>query len=203
MKVQVKNQEISNPNIDLRKKKFSIFGVQKSGKTILMKYLCKGFKKPLIYDIHKDFYDVPNAVVYTPKTLTMNELAGMSHKAKMLGMNGRIDAFIIDDADTYFNSSYHLYPNVLDLNSNHRHYGIAFGLIARRPQDIPTKIVESCHALFIFKLEGVNAIQRFREIHPDLPAMIEELSFEKHDFIYKEIGKKPIHCNPLNIKVKK
>ena len=63
--------------------------------------------------------------------------------------------------------------------------------MARRPQSLPTELVETSHFLFVFALEGKNAKDHLRAIHSDFKELLDELSSDKHNFILKELGKPP------------
>jgi len=178
-----------------------IFGIQGSGKTYFAQNgLATQFENPLIFVVNRDdvegWTNVERAHVY----LAENRLAIGGEFSKFMSFahknarEGKVDAIFIDEADLFFNSNYDLDPVTLDLVLNHRHIGpkgTAMIFMTRRPQDIPTKIVESSRFLFIFKLEGANAIQRFKEINPQIPPLIEQIDYKKFNFVVKEIGKDP------------
>jgi hypothetical protein len=187
--------------VDFRKHKTCIFGIQGSGKTYFAQNICQQFKRPIVLVLNdddlKDWMKVPRLYVYKiNKRLDSRE----EFKSKFMPLvyknaqKGKIDAVFIDEADMFFNNNYDLSPEINDLVMNHRHIGdgVALILMTRRPQDIPTKIVETSKHLVIFKLEGANAIRRFGEIHPEIPDLVKDLNYEKHNFIYKSIGKRPV-----------
>lgn len=187
--------------IDVKSHKTGIFGIQESGKTYFAQNLAKYFDNPLIFVVNKDdvkgWTDIPRSHVYVvnDRKNIYSEFPKFIEFAHKNAEQGRVDAIFIDEADMFFNNNYTLDPTTLDLVVNHRHInngnGVALIFITRRPQDIPTKIVESCKYLFVFKLEGSNAIQRFKEINPLIPPLIEKIEFKKHNFVVKEIGKDP------------
>lgn len=195
--------------MDIRSHKSCVFGIQQSGKTYFAQHgLAPQFKNPLIFVVNRDdvegWMKAPRAHVY----LAGNRLAIGAEFTKFMraahkwAIEGKIDAIFIDEADLFFNSNYDLDPVSLDLVTNHRHIGpegVALVYMTRRPQDIPTKIVESSKFLFIFKLEGANAIQRFKEINPKIPPLIEVIDYKKHNFVVKEIGKDPYIHKPLSV----
>lgn len=194
--------------MDIKSHKICVFGIQESGKTYFAQHgLAPQYDNPLIFVVNKDdvpgWIEVKNAHVY----LAENRLnVGVEFKkfmeaARKWALEGKIDAIFIDEADLFFNSNYDLDPVTLDLVLNHRHIpenkGTALIFMTRRPQDIPTKIVESSKFLFIFKLEGANAIQRFKEINPTIPPLIEALDYKRYNFVVKEIGKDAYIHKPL------
>ena len=121
-------------------------------------------------------------------------------KGEAVSQAKKIDCFVLDEADMFFRTNYDLCVNLNDLIINHRHYGnLAMVFISRRPQDIPTKIVESCFYQIIFLVEGANVFRKFENIHPKLFELLEKLDYEKHNFIVKELGKAPYLCNPIKL----
>jgi hypothetical protein len=189
-------------NIDLRRHKTCVFGVQESGKTYWMKQHYKSFKKAIVYIVnlddgwtkHKDLYVWQADMAQLDKDFEL-----FIKQARQWAIEGKIDAIIIDEADLFFRSNWDIGGPFLDLVLNHRHRGpngVGLCFLTRRPQDIPTKIVESSRHLIVFKLEGANAIERFRQIHVDLPALIEGLTYGpdsgSYDFVYKRLGAAPI-----------
>ena len=182
--------------INLKNKKFAIFGIQGSGKTVLAKHLLKSFNKPIVYEIHPDFRDT-KAMIYKPKDLLLPTLNEFCAKIKQLAIKGKCDLFIIDEADYFFRSNFDIPLNLLDLILNHRHYNLALCFISRRPQDIPTKVYESCYATFIFKLEGVNALDKLAQININMRGLIDKVDYSRYNFIVKELGKDPYLCRPI------
>lgn len=193
--------------MDLRAHKTCLFGTQGSGKTVLAQNLARTFKNPLIFVVNRDDVDgwlkVKRAHVYLAENRLNvgEEFKKFMAQAHKWAQEGRIDAIFIDEADLFFNTNYDLDPHALDLVLNHRHIpenvGTALVLLTRRPQDIPTKIVESSRWIIVFKLEGANAIQRFKEIHPDIPPLIERIDYARHNFVVKELGKPPYIHAPI------
>jgi len=180
--------------LDLQNNKIAIFGIQGSGKTYLAKYLIRNFKT-LVYEVNPDYRDT-NAYVYQGSK-TLQDLNKFCENVKELALKRKINAFLLDEADLFFRSNYDLQPNLNDLVINHRHYNLALFFISRRPQDIPTKIVESCHYIIIFKLEGANAINKFKEIDERILPLLEKLQYKDYRFIVKEIGKEPYICEKV------
>lgn len=182
--------------VDLSKHKTCIFGIQGSGKTYWAKKKYKDFKSPIIFAVNTDDGWEQEKGLYVFKadrTKLQEEFKVFIDFVYKKALEGKIDLIIIDEADLFIQNNWDLDPKLQDLILNHRHIGkgVALWFITRRPQDIPTKIVESSKCLIVFKLEGFNAIQRFKEIHPKIPDLISELDYEKHDFVFKIIGEEP------------
>lgn len=184
--------------------KTCIFGIQGSGKTHWAKKMYRHFKKPIVFAINDEGWQkLKGLYVYKADRYkdVDKEFDLFITKARAWADEGKIDLIMIDEADMFFQNNWHLNKAFLDLTLNHRHMnndkGVALWFMTRRPQDIPTKIVEQSRHLVIFKLEGVNALKRFDEIHPDLRPMISKLNYHEHDFVYKELGEKPVRHKPL------
>lgn len=201
--------------LDLTRHKACFFGIQESGKTHAMKKLSRTFKRILVFQINDDdgFEKLKNAYVYkvdrkelvarcvkdpktTPEKELKKEMKIFLKFAHEKADQGLIDLIVIDEADMFFQGNYDIDFYLHDLVLNHRHMangkGVALWFATRRPQDIPTKIVESSKHMFIFKLEGYNAIQRFKEINDKIPELLLYVEKPKHNFIYKELGEDPI-----------
>lgn len=161
-----------------------------------MKHLLNHFHKPVVFEVHPDYRNT-KALYFTPPQISLNALNEFCKTVKDLAVKKECDLFIIDEADLFFRSNYDIPPYLNDLVINHAHYNLAIGLVSRRPQDIPTKILETCHYSFIFIMEGVNAVDKIKKFHKDMEGLLPYLSFEKHNFIVKELGKAPYISNPV------
>lgn len=199
--------------INPKAKKVGIFGIQGSGKTYFVEHtLIKAFKKPFVYLMHpEDFTTCKNNVaVYIPTKIIKGKRVldrSVQHLDRVMGKfiedakKGKYDAFILDEASTFLPKNLVTLqkeaPNIIDAIDSHRHYGkkkgegFAFVFMARRPQSLPTELVETSHFLFIFALEGKNAKDHLKSIHSDFSDQLEVLTVDKHNFILKELGKPP------------
>jgi len=181
--------------INLKNVKTCVFGIQGSGKTYLVEHkLLKNFKHAFIYQIHpEDFTTAKQHYVYkyNEKSLNISHLEKTVKIVKELGKQKKIDCFVLDEADLFLKSGFAIPKNMTDLILNHRHYNLALIFISRRPQSIPTEIVESSEHLFIFKIEGENVERKFKAIHPKIMELMPQISKEKHNFIYKHLGEEP------------
>jgi hypothetical protein len=199
--------------INPKGKKVGVFGIQGSGKTwFVEKALIKAFRKPFVYLLHpEDFTSCGNNVsVYVPYKLVKGKKIidrSTAHLDRVMGKFieqaklGKYDAFVLDEASTFLPKNLATLqkeaPNIIDAIDSHRHYGKTKGngfsivYMARRPQSLPTELVETSHFLFVFALEGKNAKEHLRSIHSDFKDQLDELSSDKHNFILKELGKAP------------
>jgi len=174
--------------------KTCVFGIQGSGKTYLTENnLLKVFKHPFVYRVHKeDFRNTKsNVYVYDAVDTSLKELEQTAVIIKQLGQQKKIDCFVLDEADLFLKSMVAISPKMTDLILNHRHYGLALIFITRRPQSIPTEIVETCENIICFKVEGENVERKLSAIHPDFKTLLPKIDKEKHNFILKELGKPP------------
>lgn len=192
--------------MNLKKVKTGVFGIQGGGKTILVEHeLIKSFKKPFVYLLHpEDFRSCKNNVtIYIPHKLVKGKTMidrSSEHLDRIIGLiieeakKGKYDAFILDEASTFLPKDYQAlkkYPNIIDLVDSHRHYGLAFVYMARRPQAISTEITETSEFIFLFAINGVNVNQYFSRIHEDFKTLMPSLSKHQHNFILMQLGEKP------------
>lgn len=139
---------------DLTNKRFVIFGLQGSGKTILAKHILSQEPAHFVFDtLHEykgfnRYLPLQRDTRGIPELETLIEIAIIRSKAVRL--------FIIDEANRFCPSKIPLPQAVLNLNDFQRHYGIAFGAIARRPVQLFTDLTELAHYMFIFNLKGKN-----------------------------------------------
>lgn len=192
-------------NVNLKNQKFCVFGLQGSGKTVLARHiLTQKFKRPLVYCFHEHDWNRVRAYRWHPPRDENGFVTNMEEDFKefikqgiILGRRKKIDLIMIDEADMFFQSNFQVREYMNDLVLNHRHYNVAVGFVSRRPQDIPTKIVESCKAGFYFALEGDNVLKKLKNISPKLMEEVMQLQHGDHHFLVKEIGKQPVKHKPI------
>lgn len=191
--------KMSVVKMDFKGRKIDIFGIQGSGKTHFARRFIQNFKKPIVYGVHPEDFERPDVkcYLYKPKGDVVAEFPTFFKNALSGAKRGRFDAIFIDEADMFFRENYELDKDMNDAVLNHRHYDLSLVFISRRPQDLPTRIVESSHYLIIFKQEGANAMKKFDDIDVRIRPLVEQLSFERHDFVIKELGKPPVIHAPL------
>ena len=180
--------------VNLFNVKTCVFGIQGSGKTYLTEHnLITAFKHPFVYRVHKEDFKTTksNVYVYDATDTSLKELEDTAQVVKEYGKQKVIDCFILDEADLFLKSMVAISPKMTDLILNHRHYNLALIFITRRPQSIPTEIVESCENIFCFKIEGENVERKLRAIHPDFQTLLPKLDKNKYNFILKELGEAP------------
>ncbi len=187
-----------------------VIGLQGSGKTYWAKQKLKTIeknKKILIYSPHKwDWRNMPDNFIFLkyenfgdPK-----EVEKVMGIARDLAKKGELYFLVIDEFDMLFSSNLNLGRNSVDVFANHRHFGEQinhkglgiFG-ITRRPQDIPTRYVESCRYLVVFSIEGENVKKKLNAIFKGFGDKVARLNYTEYKYYVKEIGKSPTLFNPL------
>jgi hypothetical protein len=146
--------------IDLTLKRFCIFGLQASGKTELAKFILRHAPNHLVWDWHHEYkgfcrysvqkrYDLEKQL-----TLVIQKLVP------------KVDMFIIDEANRLAPNRSPLMPVLAELNDDSRHepWRLSLGMIARRPVQLNTDLVELSHFLFIFNLKGKNDIEYLNDL---------------------------------------
>lgn len=190
---------------DINGKRFVIFGLQGSGKTVLARILLKTVKDSLVYDVHHEYpgftrYLVQYKQVQThkPDDPAIWELNNLVNRI-VIG-SGKIRLFVMDEANRYCPNHYPLPSSILQLNDDQRHDRIGFGSIARRPAQLNTDLVELAHYLFIFRLTGRNDYKFLEDIAVGLGDGVKAL--EDHHFMIVDPGRRftehpPVECNVM------
>lgn len=182
--------------MDIQNKKIGIFGIQGSGKTHFARELLKQFRAPFIYRLTGDFDNVENAVIFK-QTDKYRDLDLFLATAKIWGTNGKVDAIVLDEADLFMTESRLAEGLMNEMVLMHRHFNLAFILISRRPQDIPSKVYESCHYIVTFSIDAPGVRRKFKDFHPDYETLMPKLDYARHNFIIKALGEAPRLYSPL------
>jgi hypothetical protein len=143
--------------VDLKDKRFVILGLQGSGKTVLARDILSQHSNTFVYDTLDEYQDfnryVPKHRSYTPEALREMDRAIQKY---VVSRRDKVSLFIIDEANRYCPNR-RLLPNIIGyLNDFNRHLHLSFGVIARRPAQLNTDLMELAHYLFIFRLVGRN-----------------------------------------------
>ena len=151
-------------------------GLKGSGKTYLAKWILKHFPRHLVYDVMKE-YDGFTRYVPKFRQYSLQSLEELNLAIRKLVFEKKPPCFILDEANRYCPNKRPLPDAVLQLNDWSRHMGISFGVIARRPAQLNTDLIELANYVFIFNLKGKNDVQYFNSFVnglgdqlPDLPA---------------------------------
>ncbi len=180
--------------LNLSGKKIAILGIQGSGKTVFAQNLAKDFKA-IVYTPHIEEWKSIKANV-----AQFNDFLNDFEKFCMAIKRSKYKLIVIDEFDMLFSKGAMIKFHANDLFINHRHYDKIVAVLSRRPQDIPTKIFESCHYIAAFSLEGFNAIKRLNEIREGFGEMVSNLEYGSFKFVLKEIGKEPVICEAVKLK---
>jgi len=146
--------------IDLKLKRFCIFGLQGSGKTELAKHILRHASNHLVWDYHHEYKGFNRYLVQKSGDLDY-QISAVIEK-----LVPKADMFVIDEANRIAPSRSALLPALRDLNDDSRHppWRLSLGMVARRPVQLATDLVELAHYLFIFNLKGKNDIGYFNDL---------------------------------------
>ena len=166
--------------IDINNKRFCIFGLQGSGKSVLVKHILSNVRNSFVYDVLKEHSghnrylathrQVKRPVESDPAIVELNKVVN-----RIVIGSGQIRLFILEEANRYCRNRYPLPSSILDLNDFQRHDKIAFGCVSRRPVQLNTDIVELAHYLFIYNLAGKNDIDYLESISEGLGETVRKL----------------------------
>lgn len=148
--------------VDLSDKRFCIFGLQGSGKSIMVKHLLKETPHSIVYDVLREHKGLARYIVSRRQVIRHNEndpaILELNQFVNQIVIgSGMIRMFILEEANRFCPPKPQPLPSsILDLNDFQRHEKIAFGVVARRPTQLHSDLVELAHYLFVFHLVGKN-----------------------------------------------
>jgi hypothetical protein len=178
----------------LSNKAILITGLGHQGKTYLAHELSKLFKC-MVYTQHKDdikkYWGKEKVLIAVAKDY-VKEFPFWCLIARMAAENGKINCFIVDDADGIFKNHFDTCKELSDLVVNHFHYNLAMIFISRRPQDIPTKVYNAFEVLCLFSIDAPQAIQLLNKYSDGLGDAVKELPYDSHEFFFKHVGREPV-----------
>lgn len=153
----------------LTEKRFAILGLQGTGKTYLAKYFLEQQAASIVYDVMHEYKGYNRYIV---KYRQYNS-AGLDELNRLVSQvvigSKKIKLFILDEANRFCQPKPKPLPDsILELNDFQRHYHISFGVIARRPTQLHTDLIELAHYLFIFQLKGKNDLIYLEALSPGL-----------------------------------
>ena len=143
-------------NWDIRCKRFCIFGLQQSGKSYLARRILASEPAHFVYDPLHEHVGCNRYLAryrqYIPEAIAELDLLV---RRVVIG-SGKVRLFVVDEANRYCPNRRPLPDSIGELNDFQAHYDIGFGVIARRPVQLHTDLVELAHYLFVFSLRGKN-----------------------------------------------
>lgn len=188
--------------VDVTNKRFGIFGLPGGGKTELAKSIVSSTREHLVYDPlgrDPDHHDWDNFRRYIPDD--RESISEFNFAVKELVIKLRPRLFLVDEANKYIRPKPNPLPSAIaDLNDLSRHWGISWGLIARRPVQMHTDVLELAHFLFIFNLKGKNDRAYLNSLIDGLGDTVREL--EPFHFVVVEGGSRYYIHAPLELATK-
>ena len=192
-KSYLKRNTMDNESIDLAGKKFCILGLTGSGKTWLAKHILASTPSHMVYDPLGEYEGFRQ---FQPKD--RHSIMELDEFIENQVYPFKPALFVLDEANRYLpaNNKESLPPFIADLIDLHRHWGVAWGAVSRRPTQFSTDIVEQAHYTFLFTLPGANDRKRFNSLVSGLGDVVSDLP--KHHFaVLENSGKYWIHA-PVN-----
>lgn len=181
--------------------RIGIFGLQGSGKTTLAKDIAREYKKhTFIFDVMNEYsfnhrYNVKNRS-YPEIAEEFDLFFKNFYKPKVLEKKIK-NILIIDEANRIAPNGRKLADGLAELNDLHRHYKNSFILIARRPAQLHTDLLELLHYIIVFRLNGINDIKRLNSIKEGLGDEVKHLG--AHEFIIYDVIKDEVCYSKLDI----
>lgn len=153
-----------------------VLGDSLSGKTYLVRKFSKQYKHvKVITPQHDEFKDYRDRVVTWDAEVAFEAIGEGLQKGNML--------IIIDDADIL------LEKLVKDSRlkfffSGARHRGVAWVIVSRRTQDIPTLAAKQANRLFLFQTDLPHDTKFLNEYYYPAGDEVRELDRNAHEFLY-------------------
>ena len=199
--------------MDLKGKKMLIFGLNGSGKTVwAKKQIRDNFKQPLIWcnpEHIKDWDKEPRGFIYSPTAMSeQGELLELKEfitglkrvQTDTTGNYKPYDCVVFDDFDSIVNRQSLPYE-LKDLNANNRVWkDLTVIFIIRRPEQLNTDIVETCHYLVAFAIEGENTLSKLKNISKEFEIKVRQLVFGDYRCVVKPHGLMPYFEEKVKIK---
>ena len=177
--------------MDLASKGWAVFGLRGSGKSWFVKSVLQSTPDHLIYDPLKEHSGYNK---YTPSDRTSIEelekvikgpvITGIKvveenktmFPTRRVGETWKPELFVIDEANRYIYPKPTRLPKpVADLVDYGRHWNTSFGVVARRPVQFHSDIIELADVVFFFTIPGKNDHAYLNSLHPDLGDTVRNL----------------------------
>jgi len=183
--------------MNLEGKRFVIFGLQGSGKTVLAKHILRQYPKHLVYDTLNEYHNF-NRYIPSHRQYSAEAIAEINTVIKKLVIPRRPSIFVIDEANRFCPNRRPLPEQISKLNDFNRHYGIGFGVIARRPAQLHTDLTELAHYIFVFKLKGLNDIKYLNGLVYGLGDAV--MNLEPYHFALVDENREVKICSPIPLR---
>jgi hypothetical protein len=186
--------------IDLTGKTFVVLGVKGAGKSTLVDMIHNSYGEQALY--YDTLHEAPEATeynVYQPADkYSIPELESVISAiipATKFAVP-KFKVFTVDEGNRFFKP----YPKPMpqkakELNDICRHFGMSFGVIARRPSQLHTDLVDLADYLFIYRLTGKNDLVYLENTASGLSEAVRTLGV--HEFVQVNPDKSFEVCEPI------
>jgi hypothetical protein len=178
--------------MDLGSKGWAVFGLRGSGKSWFVKSVLETTPDHYIYDplaehagynryrpTDRTSIEELNTVIEGPVIQGVKVTDNNKHMfpTRRVGETWKPELFVIDEANRY------IYPHptrlpkpVEDLVDLGRHMKLSFGVVARRPAQFHTTLIELCDHVFFFQIPGTVDHRYLESLHPGLGDTVRDLA---------------------------
>jgi len=157
----------------------AVFGLKGEGKSNWLQYTLtqSQYENHLVYDVTKE-HDALNR--YTPKhrrgSDAFDELGAVTSKLVVnADREQRPEIFGIEEMSRFCGTNSPPPEAVYDLIDMNRHYGVGILMVARRPAQVHTDVMELADNVVIFYLDGENDIRKLNAWRSGLGDTVRDL----------------------------
>ena len=183
-------------NLELHAKRFCVFGLNDSGKSNFVKWLVRQWPGAAVYDVmHEYSQHTPENYVPTYKQASPQgiEELNMFCSTEVINNPTKPPAFILEEANRYCPPKPSRLPaGILRINDENAHYGMAFGVVCRRPTQLHQDLIELSHYRVFFRLNGSNDVRYLNELHAGLGDAVAQL--QPYQFIVHDLNGFVVHA---------
>ena len=178
--------------MDLANKGWCVFGLRGSGKSWFVKSVLETTPDHLIYDPlkeHKGYnkytptdrtsVEELEQVIQGPviKGVKVTDANKSTFPTRRVGETWKPELFVIDEGNRYIlPHPTRMPPGVADLVDYGRHWSLSFGVVARRPVQFNSTLVELSDHVFFFQLPGKNDHAYLESLHVGLGDTVRNLA---------------------------
>jgi len=177
--------------IDITNKRFMMFGPPGGGKSNLVRHILRTTRQHIVWDPLNDYAGFNQ---YRPSDPHSKLEAEEWARKMVVGWKPRLA--VMEEANNIVEPKPKpLIKSMRELNDWSRHYGIAWGLVARKPVQLNNDCVDLAHYIFSFRLTGTNDRRWFDNYYQGLGDVVATLP--KYHFVVIEPGETPYIHNPV------